>query len=529
MSSWERLLDKVVYWLQLRAKRKGGGGDAPVPAPAEAGEGMPESVAWEKVCSFEREAYKVSAVMPLADGALVCSYNNRERGTSRLFRCGADGSRTEVWKGGEETVGQGYWAGSGWLLPVEKKNGDILSVPDSGEKARAYTKQGGQYACRIVEGHIGVGNQLFQVSNTSAPVATFPRLAGILCGLVHVVDEWIASDDERGIQSSKGWFIAANCPDLAVVGGKVLAFLRSGEVRVIEGEKLGRTLGNTLRKCRRAWSDGKRCWWTTAPSDGGNSHDVWVTDGTSMLHVGSVEGKAEKTKAGELGSLFGSAICEASDGTVWLAVSNRTEDGWELWKGTATYPAPKPEPTPEPEPTPTPASEDFIPPTRTGKNLWTGNGVWNTFKDAGRAGETSSKRVLVEGWFRATNWSGGGKEQAKGFCFASKGLVGSHWGLFLSVRPGGLVWGATKGEIVAKATVTLNSWHHVRALVEGSSLKMWLDGKLLANGPKEFSGALIANSGEPLRIGGYYTNYEKATWFNQSLVGQISGWKVEMK
>lgn len=352
---WSELTDKIAYWLALRKKRKEGGVQ-PMPTPAEPGEGMPESVAWEKVCSFEREAYKVSAVMPLTSGALVCSYNNRERGTSRLFRCGADGSRTEVWKGGEETVGQGCWTGSGWLLPVEKPNGDILSVPDGGGNAKAYTRQGGQYACRIVENHIGVGNQLFQVSNTSSPVATFPRLAGILSGLVHVGDQWIASDDERGIQSSKGWFIEALCPDLAVVGGRVLAFLRSGEVRVIEGEKLGRTLGNTLRKCRRAWSDGKRCWWTTAPSDGSASHDVWVTDGTSMLHVGSVEGKAEKTKAGEVGSLFGSAISEAADGTVWLAVSNRTEDGWELWKGKPKYPAPKPEPPPEPEP-PNPAPE----------------------------------------------------------------------------------------------------------------------------------------------------------------------------
>lgn len=776
---WNELLEKTAYWLKLRAKRKGG--DMPGPAPVTPGDGMPTDVSWQEVAHFDMESYKVSAIMPLdAGGVVVCSYNNAERRTARIHRVAADGAVAEIHKGGEETIGQGCNSGGTWLLPVEKKNGDILAVTPDGASCKAYTKQGGQYAGRIVDGHIGVGNQLFAVSDTSAPVASFPRLAGFLSGLVHRGDEWIASDDERGIMSSKGWFIECLCPDLAIVGGKVLAFLRNGEVRVVEGEKLCKTIGNTLHKCRRAWSNGARCWWTTAPSDGGAAHEVWVTDGTAMLNVGRFDGKRENTPAASLGSLFGSAICEAEDGTVWCAASNEKEHGWKLFRGTAKYPAPKPEPTPEPEPepptpeptpepspepapepsapppevvcvskaavwneqssaddygmggdvfarsgmvkgrtwrllhgiydsvpgdlkawvksalaegakgvaidvegpfnvegvlrdlrlacnaagaklvgipkagcnpggdypakdftgsvklfedvfdavciwaygydgegydrwiaawrkagytkqigvmqdqvrdeggcrgkdvwescvqhaiegnypfvlflpnhstaenlaklaslygaeptpqpqpeptptptpTPSPASEDFTPPARTGKDLWTGTGGWNTFKNAGRVLETSSKRVLVEGWFRATAWSGGGEAQPQGFCFASKGLVGSHWGLNLSVRPGGLVWNATKGEIVAKAAVSLNAWHHIRALVEGATLKMWLDGRLLENGPKEFGGGLIATSDQPLRIGGYYTNYETATWFNQSLCGEVCDWKVEME
>ena len=536
---WGELIDKTVYWLKLRRLRKEGGVK---PAPVPPGPGIPLEVAWEKVCSFERESYKVSACMPLEGGALVCSYNNAERGTSRLFRCGTDGSRQEIWKGGEETVGQGYLFEGQWFLPVEKPNGDILAVPFDGSSCKAVASQGGQYAARIVDGRIGVGNQLFEVGSTS-PVATFPRLSGILCGLVHVGDEWIASDDEHGIMSSNGWFISCKCPDLAVVCGKVLAFLRSGEVRIIEGEDLGRTIGTTHGKCRRAWSDGKRCWWTTAPSDGLCWHSVWVTDAESIKVVGNFEGKAEPTPAANLGSLFGSAICEADDGTLWLAISNKTEDGWELYRGTPTYPAPEPEPTPEPapapepEPTPEPApapepepsDEDFTPPERTGADSYVGNGAFNTFLDVGRATESSHKLVTIEGWFKAKSWTGGGSAQAAGFCFAFKGLVGKRGGLMASVRPDSLVWNATGGEIVAPCTVPLNEWHHFKCIATPDAAKFWLDGKLLKSGEKKFSGALCSDTPEPLLIGGYMCPWPKATFYNQSIDGEISDWKVEME
>lgn len=567
---WKELIDKTAYWLKLRKQRKqgGGGDDGGEPVPAESGAGLPERVEWREAARFERESYKVSAAMPLEGGrTLVCCYNNAERGTSRLHVVGADGGRTEIWKGGEETIGQGCEVDGTWFLPVEKKGGHVIAVPTDGSKASAYVAQGGQYSAKIVDGHIAVGNQLFALSNTSAPVAAFPRLAGIVSGLVHVGDEWIASDDERGIQSSKGWFIECLCPELAALDGVAYAFLRSGEVRRIEIGTLGKTMGNTLHKARRAWSDGQRIWWTTAPTDGGDRHQVWCMSAEGMRNFGEFQGKRENTPTTSLGSLFGSAICVRNGGTIIdVAVTDETQNGWVLYRGTAVYP-PKPEPTPAPEadpepdpepepepepqpepepmpepepdpqpaptpePTPTPApqptSEDFTPPARTGENAWKGNGKWNTYKDAGRAKESSSKRVLVEGWFKVAEWSGGGEAQPKGFVFACKGRLGNHWGFNLAIRPDGVVWNATKGEILAKAKVTAKEWHHVRAVADKSSVKMWLDGRLLANGPKEFSGNLIADSDQPLRIGGYHCEWNQATWFNQSLNGEME-WKVEM-
>lgn len=518
---WNTLADKVSYWLKLRAERKAresAGGDSPdVPH----GEGMPLSVNWQLVASWQRESYKVSSIHPLSGGkVLIGCYNNAERGTSRLHVVGADGSRKEIWKGGEETIGQGWSAGGQWWLPVEKPNGNIITVPLDGSTAMGTTKQGGQYACRIVDGHVAVGHRLFQVGDPGYPRVSFSGLGTIISGLVCADGEWIASDDQYGITSSRGWFIECLCPELAAVNGRVLAFLRSGEVRIIEGEKLGPAIGNTQRKSRRAWSNGLLCWWTTAPSNGDGTHGVWVSDGNTIRNVGIFVGLAESTPAGDLGSLFGSAVCIGTDGAVWVAVTDETQNGYHVWRGVPVWP--KPEPAPEP------AGEDFSPPERTGVDSWTGSGAFNTFNDVGRAPETSHKRVTVQGWFKAKSWSGGGSEQAKGFCFACKGLVGSHWGLNLTVRPDALAWNATKGEVVAACTVGLNEWHHLKADATADSVTFWLDGKRLVTGEKAFSGPLIQDSGEPLRVGGYKCPWETATWFNQSLNGEISDWKVDM-
>ena len=394
---WKTLVNKVDYWLGLRAARKAkeahraDGGDTPH------GAGLPLSVRWERVASFERESYKVSSIHPLEGGkVLVGCYNSVERGTSRLHVVGADGSRKEIWKGGEETIGQGWKGGGQWWLPVEKKAGNIIGVPLDGSSASAATAQGGQYSCRIVDAHVAVGNKLFQIGDTETPRAQLSKLGGIISGLVYADGEWIGSDDERGIEGERGWFISALCPELAFVGGKVLAFLRSGEVRVIEDGQLGQSIGNTIRKCRRAWTENGLCWWTTAPSDGDGKHGCWVTDGTSMLKVGEFPGKAEATQAGALGSLFGSAVCIGTDGAVWVAVADETQNGYHVWRGIPSWPKPEPEPTPEPtpdpEPTPAPQVEEVV---ETSKPA-----VWNEASQAddyGMGGDVFARTGMVAG------------------------------------------------------------------------------------------------------------------------------------
>lgn len=328
---WNELFDKTAYWLGLRNARKGG---AVQPAV-----GMPLRVDWHKVAAWKHDNYNVSSIHPLLDGKmLVGCYDNKSRRESRLHVVSGDGTVREIYKGGEETIGQGWVGGGQWWLPVECGEQKIIGVPLDGAHASRDMAQGGKYSARVTDGHVGVGNKVFAITDTSKPVASMPKLAGILSGLVRRGDEWIACDDEKGIQSSEGWFVECRCPDLAIVGGRVLAFLRSGEVRLVEDGKLSTALGNTTRKCRRVWTSGSLAWWSTAPSDGDGHHQVWVTNGESMLRVGQFPGLAESTTAGALGSLFGSAVCVDSENAVWLAAANETRDGWQLHRGTVVCP-----------------------------------------------------------------------------------------------------------------------------------------------------------------------------------------------
>ena len=181
------------------------------------------------------------------------------------------------------------------------------------------------------------------------------------------------------------------------------------------------------------------------------------------------------------------------------------------------------------QPDPTPVNlEDFTPPARTGKDKWTNNGKFNSYKSLGRAKESSCHKVTIQGWFKANSWSGGGKEQPAGFCFACKGLIGSHWGVNLLIRPNALVWNATKGEVSASCKVNLNEWYHVKTETTCSKAKFWLNGHLLVTGEKPFAASLIQDSEEELRLGGYYCPWPNVTWFNQSLNGEISDYSIEL-
>ena len=163
-----------------------------------------------------------------------------------------------------------------------------------------------------------------------------------------------------------------------------------------------------------------------------------------------------------------------------------------------------------------------------GTYFWTGSGKFNTFKDLGRSNESSSKKVVISGSFKANKWSGGNKEQDSGFCFVSKGLVGDHWGVFLCVRPNGLMWGSTKGEVVAPCTISLGKEYSIKAEAYPNKVSFWLNGKLIKVLSNPYSSPLIRNSSQPLRLGGYYCPYPSATFFNQSINGTITNAKIEM-
>lgn len=177
---------------------------------------------------------------------------------------------------------------------------------------------------------------------------------------------------------------------------------------------------------------------------------------------------------------------------------------------------------PTPTPTPAPEPEPAGLPERTGSPVWTGQGKFNSYKEiTGTA--SPAKKVRVRAWFKATAWSGGGESQPQGFCLANKGIVGSHWGFLVGIRPNGIVANGTKGEVVGVVAVALGEWHYIDISIEKRKVSCALDGKSVVFPTPTID--LLQASGEPLRIGGFRCPWPQATWFNQSIKGQISSGK----
>ncbi len=188
---------------------------------------------------------------------------------------------------------------------------------------------------------------------------------------------------------------------------------------------------------------------------------------------------------------------------------------------------PEPSSSSSSDPEPQPPTDDFIPPDRIVRKQYVGYGKFNTFKEEYCENPTTS--VTLSAWIFPEEWSGGNSEQGLGCAVLNKGQVGNHWGISLTARPDALVWNATRGEIKAKCSIPLKKWSHVQAKATKDKIEFWLNGKKLISEKKTFAGDLFQNSDEPLRIGGYYCPWPNATWFNQSIKGQIQDWTVELK
>lgn len=168
---------------------------------------------------------------------------------------------------------------------------------------------------------------------------------------------------------------------------------------------------------------------------------------------------------------------------------------------------------------------DFTVPPRTGTPSYTGTGVFRSFLTIDGT-ESPRKGVTMETWVKVNRFV----RPEVGASLLNKGLAGSHWAYNLTVRPNAIVYGATKGSVLAPCQIKTGRWYHVRMDVEGSTVRVWLDGKAIPVTTYETT-ALLAKSGEPLRVGGYLVplTWNDAVWYNSSLDGEMSDWRVSVR
>lgn len=184
------------------------------------------------------------------------------------------------------------------------------------------------------------------------------------------------------------------------------------------------------------------------------------------------------------------------------------------------------DPSPDPD---IPAVEMPVP-ERTGSPLYQGDGTFNTFLDLGFSEFNPRNLFRFACWFRVDKWSGGNREQSLGATLICKGLVGNHWSFYVGVNPDGIRYGATRDSVHAPATIELGRWYYVVVTASGADAHFWLDGKPIADRGRDTGiGSLFQAGDQPVRIGGYYVPWPNASWFNQSIDGEIADWKYDIR
>lgn len=178
-------------------------------------------------------------------------------------------------------------------------------------------------------------------------------------------------------------------------------------------------------------------------------------------------------------------------------------------------------------------------PERTGIPSYTGSGKFNTFLELGLSEFNPINWIRFACWFRVDSWSLA--ENQPGAVLICKGIVGKHWSFAISVHPDRVQYGASVDSVRAPANIRIGQWYYLYAEVDRNDATFWLDGHALADPGRETGRGLMFTPGnQPIRIGGYYTDYpgfdrdgdgipDGATWFNQSIDGQITDWKYEIR
>ena len=192
--------------------------------------------------------------------------------------------------------------------------------------------------------------------------------------------------------------------------------------------------------------------------------------------------------------------------------------GKEVDPSALSSPAPAPSPGPEPE---QPVVGSFAPPERTGDPAYAGNGDIDKWLEI--AGENPSKSVSLSCWVRFNGWP----RRDVGAHLINKGSIGRSWAFGLCVKPDELVYKATKGDVAAAFGFKTGRWYHVRIDATKSAAKFWVDGEPIKATRQETT-SLLGENDDPVRIGGHTMDWSPpSAWFNASLDGEMSDWKIE--
>lgn len=173
---------------------------------------------------------------------------------------------------------------------------------------------------------------------------------------------------------------------------------------------------------------------------------------------------------------------------------------------------------------PDPVADIAVPP-RVGANAYSGNGTGGTFFTVPNSATWNpAKAVSLEAWVFLRGWP----RADEGCMIVGKGSVGRSWAYGLKIRPGVLLYQQTQGTVYANYKWRTGEWHHIRCDADKSGVRFWADGKNIPVTSSEVTSYLGAND-YPVRIGGQHMDWEPSAWYNASIDGIISDWRIVVR
>lgn len=317
------------------------GGSKPTPTPKPIQFAPLPSVKSTSVSDWDgNNRLKISMVRWVGNGLLWCVMDNISRQNTKLFfkPKGADkpykifpGVEGDGTSSSAESYGYCREPFDGkFFLPMEQGDGQIIWVDKDG-KIGAGPKQPKQLS-NIAIGNVtaiqnlneGI-NRLWDIVNGQWLGVEFNRLNDIVTGLCREGNEWVACDNDGGIQWGGGAYLDEFAQDVITFRGETYAFMKDGRVVVIKAGKIVREIINTGQKAMRAivikWKGADLLVWCTAEID-----QLWCFNGKESRML--VERDTHRNQGKNDGKLLGESVTFDEVDTIYF--SRQTDVGYEI-------------------------------------------------------------------------------------------------------------------------------------------------------------------------------------------------------
>lgn len=301
---------------------------------------MPKSSNVTLIAEIGKKNLRANQIMLLKNKLAICSYDNDSRHNSWIYVVDKKGGNPSCVYSSDkkETIGMSNSLAKingrkVYIMPAEDAKCDKVIAIDYETGSVTTTPYNAPYRySEVADGSVAYfadkGKGCFFDFATGKTLDKNLPNKCIVFGMIKDGSDYVCACDDGGLQSSDGWRITDYVSDVNFVGKKIVAFLREGKVRLLNGKKLGKEICHTNLKARRSCQDSSNalCYWTTH-----GPQQLWVTNGSDAKKLADFGGDIVK-EAWKEGSCFSSAVVVEDSKTAYVVSSKAGNAGWRLYK-----------------------------------------------------------------------------------------------------------------------------------------------------------------------------------------------------